>query len=397
MQARLGDRSLFSLLTVEIYANHAGISPPSDPVREAAAAVLNELAGSGSLAFGAFVEQRERLRGKLATLLGAQAGEIALVPNTMYGLSTVALSIPWTRGDRIIAFCGEYPTNVTPFQRAAELFGLQLTLLPVSDFAASGGPDYSRLSAELARGGVRLCAVSAVQFQTGLRMPLREIAELCHGYGAELVVDAIQAAGAVPLDVRALELDYLVAGAHKWLMGTDGAGVLYARQECLAKLRPAITGNMSYVDGLDMLLAGPGHLRYDRALRSDAKVFEGGMLSSANCAALEASVDLLLGLGVAEIYEHVNAYHDLLEPQLTRRGFVSLRASDAARRSCTLSLQPPAAWPAPRLASVLGKRGIVCSCPDGLLRFSPHWPNAHAEVARIVSVVDDVIAELATA
>ncbi len=397
MLARLGDRSLFSSLAPAVYANHAGIAPPSDPVRAAVTTLTSELGKQGSLGFGACIEQRERLRAKLATLLGAQAQEIALVPNTMYGLSTVALSLPWLRGDRIIAFSGEYPTNVAPFARAAELFGLQLVMLPVSDFAADGGPDFSRLAEELARGGVRLCCVSAVQFQTGLRMPLQEIAALCHAHGAELVVDAVQAAGAVPLDVAALDIDYLVAGAHKWLMGLDGAGVLYVRQACLSQLRPAIAGCMSYVDATDMLLTGGGKLRYDRALRSDAKLFEGGMLSSVSCAALEASLELILSLGVDAIHRHVNAYHDLLDPQLVQRGFSSLRTADAARRSCTLSLQPPEAWPAPRLASALGQRGVVCSCPDGLLRFSPHWPNAHAEVARITQVVDDVIAELLTA
>jgi cysteine desulfurase / selenocysteine lyase len=200
----------------------------------------------------------------------------------------------------------------------------------------------------------------------------------------------------VPLDVRALEIDYLAAGAHKWLMGLDGAGVLYVRAECLPQLRPAISGCMSHVDALDMLLAGPGHLRYDRPLRTDAKVFEGGMLSSVGCAALDASVGLILELGVSEIFRHVNAYNDLLEKQLLARGFRSLRASDVARRSCTLSFEPPTTWPATRLASVLGQRGVVCSCPDGVLRFSPHWHNSHDEVAQIVSVLDDVIADLVT-
>ncbi len=388
---RLGDRSLFSALSVAAYANHAGISPPSDPVQAAIAAMLSAVAAGGSLGFGASLVARESARAKLAKLIGAGSDDVALMPNTMYGLASVALSIPWKQGERIIAFSGEYPSNVVPFQRAAELFGLTLTLLPVADFARPMAADLSRLTAELARGGVRLCAVSAVQFQTGLHMPLAKIAALCHAHGAELVVDGVQALGAVPLDVQALDLDYLAAGSHKWLMGIDGGGMLYVHPRCMPKLRPAITGNMSYVGGLDMLLTGAGHLRYDRTLRTDARVFEGGMLSSAAAAALDASLGLMLTLGIPAIHRHVNDYLNQLEPLLVERGFTSLRLADEERRSCTLSLAPPAGLTAPVLAAELGKRGVLCSCPDGLLRFSPHWPNSLSEVPLIIDALDDAM------
>lgn len=388
---RLGDRSLWSRLEARAYLNHAGISPWSEPVCAAVERVSNATAARGSLALSERLAEQDAARDKLATLLSATTREIALVPNTMYGLASIALSIPWRAGDRIVAFAGEYPTNVMPFARAAELFGLTLVLLPAADLALPGGPDLSRLQHELARG-VRLCALSAVQFQTGMLAPLAQVAELCHAHGAELVVDAVQAAGAVPLDVHALGIDYLAAGAHKWLLGSTGAGVLYVREPCLPKLRPAITGNMSYDGALDMLLSGPGHLRYDRKLREDAQVFEGGMLSSPSVAALDASLGLLLQLGVPHIHRHVNAYLDALEPLLVARGFVSLRAGDAARRSCTLALQPPSPWTAPELSAALCAQGIVCSCPDGLLRFTPHWPNGVHEVPLIVAALDALLA-----
>lgn len=388
---RLGDRTLWSTLTCSAYLNHAGIAPLSDPARHAIERVIAESSQRGSLAFGQRVAERERLRSRLASLFGAREAEIALAPNTTYGLGQLALSIPWRSGDRIVVWRGEYPTNVTVFQRAAELFGLSLTFLPGSDLAADGGADLGTLTRELRRGGVRLCAVSAVQFQTGVRAPLAEIAALCHAHGAQLIVDAVQAAGAVPLDVRALGIDYLAAGAHKWLLGADGAGVLYVAAEHQQALRPAITGAMSYTGATDMLFAGPGHLSYERALRADAQVFEGGMFGSVACAAFDASVALILGLGVAEIYRHVNAYLDALEPAFIARGFTSLRLPDAARRSCTLSFRPPATHTAPVLAAALAERGVTCACPDGLLRLTPHWPNNVAELPRILDALDDAL------
>ena len=389
---RLGDRSLWSTLSATAYLNHAGIAPLSDPARRAMEHAIADSARRGSLAFGDRVAEREVLRSRLARLLGERESEIALMPNTTYGLGNLALALHWRAGDRILVWDGEYPTNVTVFQRAAELFGLSLTFLPTRDLSLLGGADLGALERELEKGRVRLCAISAVQFQTGVRVPIAEIAALCHAHGAQLIVDAVQAAGVVPLDVRALGIDYLAAGGHKWLLGADGAGVLYVAAEHLPTLRPPITGAMSYVGAMDMLVAGPGHLSYQRPLRDDAQVFEGGMFSSASYAALSASLELILALGVPEIHHHVNRYLDVLEPAFVARGFVSMRLPDAARRSCTLSLRPPAPHSAPALASALAERGITSACPDGLLRVSPHWPNHVAEISHVLAALDEALA-----
>jgi selenocysteine lyase/cysteine desulfurase len=299
--------------------------------------------------------------------------------------------LPWRRGARVLAFEGEYPTNVSVWQRACVQHDLQLTLLPAADFARPDGPDFSALERELRRGDVQLCAASSVQFQTGLRMPLASIAELCHAHGAQLAVDAVQGLGSVPFDVRALGVDYAVAGSHKWLMGCDGAGVLYIKADLLSQLSPSFAGAFSHVDA-ELLFMKEGQLRYDRALVEEARVFEGGMLSSISVSALSASVPILLELGVERIYAHVNTYLDALEAGLVARGFRSLRLADPARRSCTLGVLPPprAAASASRMATELTARGVVCSGPDGVLRFAPHFANRLAEVSHVLAALDEL-------
>lgn len=391
-RARFGERSVFSRLDAIAYLNHAAIAPMADPVHAAAQRVIDEQAMRGSMMFSTRLAEREQLRASLAQLLHAHVDELALVPSTMYGLAALATSIPWRQGARILAFEGEYPTNVSIWQRACERHGLTLTLLQVADFARADGPDFRALDAELARGDVQLCAVSAVQFQTGLRMPLAEIARRCHAHGAELAVDAVQTLGCTPFDVHALGIDYAASGSHKWMLGIDGAGVLFVRAACLQRLRPAIAGAMSHVDA-ERIFMHPGELRYDRALRGDARVFEGGMLSSVSCAALGAALPMLLDLEPAAIHRHVNAYLDRLEAELIARGFRSLRLPDEARRSCILGvLPPPSAASASRIASGLGARGVVCSGPDGVLRFAPHFANHTDEIPRLLEALDHVLA-----
>ncbi|HEU4383624.1 MAG TPA: aminotransferase class V-fold PLP-dependent enzyme [Anaeromyxobacteraceae bacterium] len=386
MEARLGDRSLFPDLEPVAYLNHAGVSPPSRPVVEAARQALEEFARRGSAAVGAVLERRTRLKDKLGRLLGAPPEELGLTQNTGAGLTAVALCFPWRPGDRIVGFRGEFPANVTPWQRAAELFGLELSLLPLDAFERGDEEGLAALEAELRRGA-RLVAVSAVQFQTGLRMPLQAMAGLAHRHGAEICVDAVQALGVLPLDVRALGIDYLAAGAQKWLMGPLGAGVLWARPERAAALRPHLAGWLSHERAAAFFTDGAGHLRYDRPVRRRADVVESGGAAEVSLAGLEAALDPLLALGLGAIRDHVDRYLDRLEPELLALGLSSARAREPDRRSGILSVRPPPGVQLAALARALWAQGVAVSTPDGWLRFSPHWPNHPDEVPTVAEAL----------
>lgn len=371
---RLGDRSLFPELQTARYLNHAGISPPSAVVQRAVAALLRAYAAGGAQAVTAALAMRARLRDKLARLIGARPADVALTSGTTHGVQAIALSLPWRAGDRIVLFDGEFPANVTPWQRAAALFGLEVAFVPLAPFHSSADEGLAALERELRRG-VRLVAVSAVQYRTGLAMPLAAMAALCARRGAEVFVDAVQAVGAVPFDAPALGVDYAAGGAHKWLMGAEGAGFLYVRPGRAPALRPALAGWLSHREPVSFLTDGPGHVRYDRPLREEASVFEAGSAGVLAQAALDASAGLLLELGVDAIHAHVNRYLDRLEPELAARGFGSQRAPDAQRRSCILAASPPPGCDPRRLREALARLGVAVAIPDGLVRFAPHWPN----------------------
>jgi cysteine desulfurase/selenocysteine lyase len=391
--ARLGDRSLFPHLEARVYLNHGGISAPSTAVQHAVSEVLDDYMRRGGGAFVRWQEQRQRLKGKLGALLGVSGDDIALIPNTTRGVTDVSLCFPWARGDRVILFQGEFPSNITPWQRAAATFDLELSFLPLEEWSRDVELGLASLERELDRGA-RLVAVSAVQFQTGLRMPLREITRRCHARGAEVFVDAVQACGAVPLDAGAAGVDYLACGSHKWMMGLEGAGFLYVHPSRVAELRPTTAGWLSHEDGLGFLFNGPGHLRYDRPFKQRVEFLEGGNYNPAGLAGLEASLDLIQQIGVPAIYDHVNGYLDALESGLVARGFQSLRAADARYRSCTLGLLPPPGVSVVALQRELGARGIACALPDGVLRFTPHWPNNHAEIPIVLEAVDQTLSAL---
>lgn len=385
---RIGSRELFPELAPKVYANHAGVSPPSLRVRRAVDDLLGAYARDGAVAVEQTLSIRSRLRAAIAKLVGARPEEIALTGGASHGLLAIALSLPWRAGDRVVLFEGEFPANVTPWLRAAELFQVRPVFLRARDLEGDAAAGLEALEREL-REGARVVAVSAVQFQTGARMPLEEMSRLCHRHGAALCVDAIQAVGCVPFDVDALGVDFAAGGAHKWLMGLEGAGYLYVRQERMPSLRPALAGWLSHDEPVSFLTEGrEGLLRYDRPLRRRADVFEASSAASASFAALGAAVDTALELGVERIHDHVQAWCDRLEPALRERGFEVLRAAAPAGRSGILSARPRAGVDARRVRDALSTSGVAVAIPDGAVRFSPHWPNSLSEIELVVEALD---------
>jgi len=391
-RATLGRRDLFPDLGAEVYANHASLSPPSTAVREAVMGTLDGYARGGMAWYVEEVARRDRLRDRLAAMIGAAGDSVALVANTSAGVLDIALGLPWRRGERVLLFDGEFPTNVTPWQQAAQHHGLELVWMRADDFRTDREGALARLEAELERG-IRLVAVSAVQFTTGQRMPLAEMGELCRAHDAELFVDAIQSVGIVPLDVEAMGIDYLACGSHKWLMAPEGIGFLYVAPERAERLEPNMAAWLSQEDAFAFLKRAPGELRYDRPFRRGALMAEAGTPNTLGAAGLEASLGLIDDIGVAAILEHVQAWHDALEPGLLERGFESARMGAALGRSGILSVRPEDPSQSPAWVRAMAGRGIACASPDGWIRFSPHWPNALDEPGRVLEAIDAILDE----
>ncbi len=388
----LGDRSLFPDLTCVAYLAHAAIAPLSAPVRDRIAEVSAAYARGGMVGFGEWAPRIRDVRRDLAALINASPREIAFVSNTTHGVIDIAFGLRWQKGDRVLLFDGEFPANVTPWQQAAREFELELCWHSLEPFQRSADEGLAELERTLERG-LRLVAVSAVQYKTGLRMPFAEMAALCHRYGAELFVDAIQALGATPMDVSC-GIDYLSSGSHKHLMGPEGAGFLYVAERCAANCDPRLAGWLSHEDPIEFLIRDEPTLRYDNPLKTSAQVFEIGTTNVLGIAALGLSVESLRELGVDAIHHHTNAYLDALEQGLVERGFASHRSRAATARSTLLSVEAPDGVPPTRLSAELGRRGVVCNTPDGLVRFSPHWPNHLGEVRQVLDAVDEAVAEI---
>lgn len=404
VRAELGSRALFPTLAAKAYLAHAGISPISTPIADALGAWIRETAIDGVAGFEVGLRARARTKEELAQLLVVPAATLALVPSTTVGVQIIAQSLRVDPGDAVVLFRGEFPTNVVPWLRVAEARGLEVRWLDADDFRRSQGggepPGFARLEALLADGKVRLVAVSAVQFQTGLVMPLAAIAARAHAARARVAVDAIQAAGVTPLSLAAAGCDFATGGSHKWLMAVPGAGWLYVAPDALGALDERMHGWLSLRDPIGFLFPaanGAGvHLDYTRPSRVEASALEAGSLPSGAFVAFAASLALLNRLGVPAIHAHVQAYLDRLEPALVALGARSLRSPHLAERSGTLSLAPPPGVSIGHVATVFARHGVKVSTPEGLLRLAPHWPNALAETEGVLAAADEAFAARGT-
>lgn len=310
-------------------------------------------------------------RRKVAQLLGADPGEIALTVNTGFGIAMAARALPLDPGEIVLVSDKEFPANVYPWLRLKDR-GVTMELVPTT---ADGWPDEARLLERLRDPRVRVLAVSLVQFSSGYLVDLARLSAATRASGVYLVVDAIQGIGHLPVDLSHTQVDVLACGGQKWLLSPWGSGFVYVRRELIERLDPAITGWLAF-EGTDDLTR---LTQYDETLRSDARRFELMTLPYQDFAGLNASLELLLSLGVDQIRDHLRELH---QPVLTWADTNGVRITSPrnANGSGILCVAPDNVREVHRR---LKAARIVCSLREGSIRLSPHCFNTVDEMERV--------------
>jgi cysteine desulfurase/selenocysteine lyase len=369
-------RAEFPWADETVYLNNASIGPLPERTRLALDAFNQRRATPFRLPdrdlFGTLTESRRLIAG----LLSATPEEIALTVNTSFGLGIAARALPLRPGDVVLVSDREFPANVYPWLRLRET-GVEVELVPTT---AAGWPDEARILRRLEDPRVRALAVSLVQFSNGYRVDLAALSAATRRTGAYLVVDAIQAVGQVPVDLRRTPVDVLACGGQKWLLSPWGSGFVYVRRELIPELSPAVTGWMAFegTDDLTRLTA------YDDTLRADARRFEMITLPYQDFAGMNASLGLVLELGVERIQAHLQRLHEpvLAWAEHTGARVVSPRGEHGSGILC---LAPDEVGEAFRR---LKAARIICSLREGAIRLSPHGYNTVDEMERVCAVLD---------
>lgn len=307
-----------------------------------------------------------------ARLINAAEDEIALMPNTTTGLNVAARALPLGSGDVVLTFDGEFPSNIYPWlARSGE--GIVLERIPRT---AEGWPDEARLHERLGDPAVKAVMVSLTQFSNGYTIDLAALSRATRATGKWLVVDAIQAVGHVPIDVQATPVDFLACGAQKWLLSPWGTGFLYVRRELIGQFPPTFAGWAAFkgTDDYTNLTA------YNPEPWPDARRFELITLPVQDFAAMNASVGLLLEVGIPAIAEHLRALHAPVIAWAQAQG-ATVTSAPAPHACGILCLRPRGDVVA--AYQRLQAHGVMCSLREGSIRLSPHLFNTAAEVAAV--------------
>ncbi len=372
------DRSIqFPILKRLAFFNHAGVAPISGPAAAALRRYADQAEQQAYFRSGWYA-QVKRVKEMSAGLIGARGGhEIAFVPNTSTGLNMVAGGLDWVEGDNVVITAVEYPANRYPWQnlrrRGVELIEVE----PDSD-----GRIAAEDIADAVTNRTRVVAVSHVQYSSGYRMDLRPVSDMVHGAGGYLCVDAIQSAGALPVDVNELGIDFLAADGHKWLLGPEGCGIFYCREDLIEMLHPPVIGWMCMVDANDY-----GDYRFE--LETDGRRFEPGSYNIPGIAALGASIEMMIAIGIDDIWSQIEALTARLCDRLQRKGYaVFSPRGDEAERSGIISFSPPAGAPAlQQIVTDLENLNIVVVVREGRLRASPHFYNRAEQIDALVDAL----------
>lgn len=309
-------------------------------------------------------------------MINADEDEIALMPNTTTGLNIAARALPLGNGDVVLTFDREFPANIYPWLQLAAN-GVTLERIPVT---AEGWPDEARMHERLADPRVRAVTVSLTQFSNGYTVDLPALSRATRAAGKWLVVDAIQGVGHVPVDVKAAPVDFLACGAQKWLLGPWGTGFLYVRRDLCRELEPTFVGWAAFMASDDYTRL----TSYDPRPWPDARRYELLTFPVQDFAAMNASLSLILGIGVEAIRDHVRA---LLGPIVERagRGGATITSPVGERGSAILCVRP-AGDVAAAFARLQGA-GVHASLREGSIRLSPHLFNTGAELERAAELI----------
>lgn len=326
----------------------------------------------------------QRLRQRGGELFGAAATDLSLTPTTSTGLSTIAQAYPWQPGDEVLLPLGEFPSNYWPW-RALMSRGVNLRQVPLwpgqqagreAWAAAAPTADAAPEAALLAAIGprTRLLSVSWVRFQDGLTLDLARLARGCAERGVDLVVDAIQGAGTLPLHLDGVAA--LATGGHKGLLAPQGLGFLYTAPSFRARLAPAGSW-LSVEDATDFSRPSTD---FERDFLTDGCVFEQGVPDLLSGVALAAALDELLRPGIAAIAAHVARLRQGLVARLAelpawQEEARRLRQLEAAGRLGAIVALHHGQRGQQGLDALLRagqRRGIFASVREGYLRLAFH-------------------------
>lgn len=360
-------REDFPVFSERTYVNTCSQGALATRVRAAYADYLDGMEEYGSL-WETWVGVQERVRTLLARTFNADEAEVAITSSASAAVSAVATSIDFAQGPRkVVTTSLEFPT-IGQIWHAQERRGAEVVHVPAD-------PD-NRLPVDRVAAAIdadtAIVSVTHVCYRNGAMNDIAAIIEAAHARGVPVLVDAYQSVGAVPVDFRALDADFLVGGVLKYMLGSPGVGFMLVNPERTSELTPLTTGWFAARDifAMDIYAFDPA---------KDARRFESGTPVVPSLYAAEAGLTVLLDVGLDRAWSVSSGLHDQLRAGVADLGGRVVTPDDAHGPMIAIASTDDHA-----LVHAMGEDRVVVSCRDGNIRVSPHFYNSSADMEAVL-------------
>ncbi|AET57420.1 aminotransferase ycbu [Paenibacillus terrae HPL-003] len=364
-------RQLFPVLSSHIHlgsCSQGAISRPVSAAIEEYHRSLLQHGHNGNLSMA----RLEEARGHFAKLIGAEPDEIAVLSSASEAIAGVATALPYVSGKEGIVYADtDFPT-VGHIWQAQDRFRDHIRCIP----SIHGEVTLQQYEEHITEN-TALVMVSHVNYTNGFQQDLKSIANVAHRNQALLFVDAYQSAGIIPIDVKAMGVDILVAGARKYMLGIPGVAFLYVSNDWIDRFKPRLTGWLGQESASRFDIARP-------VPAAGARRFETGLPSFISIFAANAALKLLLEIGVTDIQAYMS---ELLGFSLEygRRKGLSIRLSSG--EGALLGFIAVEVADASAVESRLRSQNIIVSARKDVIRLAPHFYNTAEEVRRVMDEV----------
>lgn len=363
-------RELFDIPDDVAWLNCAYMSPLMKSAVEAGEAGIRGKARPWTIRPGDFFPGPEEARRLFARLINADANEIAIVPSASYGVATAAGNLDAPAGSRILLLDEQFPSNVYAWRELASRTGARIDTVP-----RPSDDDWTTAILDKIGGNVSIAALPHNHWTDGGLIDLERVGAALRGAGAALALDVTQSLGALPLDVRRIRPDFLVAGSYKWLLGPYSLGFLYVDPKHHGG-RPLEHNWIARAGSEDFT----GLVNYRDDFQPGARRFDVGELS--NFALMPQAIAALRQIhewGVENIHATLAARNEAIAAEARGMGIDSV--SQGLRAGHFLGLRFEGGVPE-GLGARLAAENIHVSVRGASVRVTPHLYNNDRDIER---------------
>jgi selenocysteine lyase/cysteine desulfurase len=366
-------RAQFPGATVETYLNSAAIHPlgafAADAVEQTLAFRMRG-AGPGRSDFGA--NRQNDLKVRFGHMIGAKPTEIAFTASTSDGENIVVMGLDLPKRQGNVVIDELHSTSSLYLFKELEKKGVELRIIKHRNWAI----DVKDMERAIDRN-TRLVSLALVSNVNGFMHDVKAVSDIAHARGAYVFTDIIQAVGAVPLDMRALGIDFAATGTYKWLMGERGFGFLYVREEHQGTVLPTTRYGHRQVTNFNR-----AQLTWEPL--PGAAMYESGNIPVLLAAAVSAGIDFVRSLGIDKIRTHARQLTDQLQNELPPLGYKALTPRNTQTPIVAFELKDAEAT---GKALQANKVAATIIGNENRLRLSVSVFNSHDDVDRVVGVL----------